>query len=97
MVRIPLIEPKPRKGELEKIFEVPRGYVPTGAEKTNGKLKIKFTKFKYGIRQRPFIEEEIFEIFDIPEGFEYSRAFTIERGLLPSKFRVFFKKIGEVI
>lgn len=98
MIRIPLLDPKPRKDEIERIFNVPKGFVPTGVKQKNRKLKVKFTKFKLGIRQSSFIEKEMEKEFDIPEKLKFSRAFTIERGLTPRKFRVFFKKkLKEVV
>jgi len=95
MIRIPLLDPKPRKDEVERIFNVPKGFVPTRIKQKNRKLKVKFTKFKLGklgIRQPSFIEKEIEKEFDIPKKLKLSRAFTIERGATPRKFRVFFKK-----
>jgi hypothetical protein len=79
--------------EIELKFVAPEGFIPTSIIQTNNSLRVKFTKYKYKIRQRPFIEKEMFREFEIPEKFKLSKAFTIERGLTPKQFKVKLEKV----
>ncbi len=75
-----------------KTYRVPKGFVPTGSKVGKKKVRIKFTKYKYGIRQKHFAQKTKVKSFIIPKRHKFVKATTIERGLTPSRFKVLFKK-----
>jgi len=77
---------------MKKIYHVPSKFVPTAQKLIGRKLIVEFTKYKYGIRQKPFIEKIKIKKYFIPKGMKVTKASTIERGWLPKRFWVKFEK-----